>query len=66
MPLPGVQVKIDTSSNDQEEGELLIKSDSMFDRYLNKESETKKSFTEDGWFKTGDFTRSILCLFNIL
>ena len=36
------------------EGELLIKSPSMFDRYINKPKETKESFTEDGWFKTGD------------
>lgn len=27
----------------------------MFDRYLNKPKETAESFTEDGWFKTGDF-----------
>lgn len=26
----------------------------MFDRYFNKENETKKSF-QNGWFKTGDF-----------
>jgi malonyl-CoA/methylmalonyl-CoA synthetase len=26
----------------------------VFKEYLNKPKETKESFTEDGWFKTGD------------
>jgi malonyl-CoA/methylmalonyl-CoA synthetase len=38
----------------EREGELLIKSPSMFNCYINKPEETKKSFTSDGWFKTGD------------
>lgn len=45
---------------ENEEGELLIKSPAMFERYLNREEETKKSFTKDGWFKTGDYSISIL------
>jgi long-subunit acyl-CoA synthetase (AMP-forming) len=32
----------------------LIKSDSVFSRYLNREKETEDSFTNDGYFKTGD------------
>nr|CAB3219795.1 acyl-CoA synthetase family member 3, mitochondrial [Phallusia mammillata] len=36
------------------EGELLVKSDSMFEGYWNKPNETEDSFTEAGWFKTGD------------
>ena len=26
----------------------------MFDEYLGKPDATKKTFTEDGWFRTGD------------
>ncbi|CDW89144.1 long-chain fatty acid--ligase [Stylonychia lemnae] len=44
---------IEEGINDKE-GELLIQSPCMFDRYLNKEKETAESFTDDGWFKTGD------------
>lgn len=34
----------------------------MFDRYINKPKETKESFTEDGWFKTGDCAIGNLCI----
>jgi 4-coumarate--CoA ligase len=37
-----------------EPGELLIKGPSVFAGYWRKEKETKETFTEDGWFKTGD------------
>jgi malonyl-CoA/methylmalonyl-CoA synthetase len=47
-PLPGVEAMTDT------EGELLIKGKNLFKEYWNKPEETKKSFTKDGWFKTGD------------
>lgn len=36
------------------EGELLINSEGMFDRYLNKPEATKKEFMGE-WFKTGDY-----------
>lgn len=36
------------------EGELIIKSPCLFDKYLNREAATKESFTDDGWFLTGD------------
>jgi long-subunit acyl-CoA synthetase (AMP-forming) len=66
-PLPGVkcalsclesgQIFWDSSANQltsEREGELYIKSASMFDRYINKPEATRETFTEDGWFKTGD------------
>ena len=68
-PLPGVQCalsdletgeifweseKTHNQLSSGKEGELLIKTPSMFDRYIGKKEETKKSFTSDGWFKTGD------------
>jgi len=59
-PLPGVEATmcdLDTGAifNDTDrQGELLIKSKGMFDRYLNKPEATAECFTEDGWFRTGD------------
>ena len=42
----------------EKQGELLIRSTSMFDRYLGKPEATEESFftdtTGDKWFKTGD------------
>jgi long-chain acyl-CoA synthetase len=35
-------------------GELLIRAKTLFKGYYKNEEETKKSMTEDGWFKTGD------------
>lgn len=58
-PFPGVQAKIlDADTNEihedfDREGELLLKSTSMFSRYYNNEEATAKSF-KDGWFLTGD------------
>ena len=37
-----------------EPGELIIKGPNVFAGYWKKEKETRESFTEDGWFKTGD------------
>jgi len=35
-------------------GELQIKGDMVFREYHNKPVETSETFTQDGWFKTGD------------
>lgn len=35
-------------------GELLIRGPTVFKEYFKNEAETKKAFTEDGWFRTGD------------
>jgi long-chain acyl-CoA synthetase len=37
-----------------EDGELEVSGAGIFAGYLNKPEETRESFTEDGWFKTGD------------
>uniref|UniRef100_A0A0C9RV82 TSA: Wollemia nobilis Ref_Wollemi_Transcript_11291_2136 transcribed RNA sequence n=1 Tax=Wollemia nobilis TaxID=56998 RepID=A0A0C9RV82_9CONI len=56
-PLPGVQVKIlaeDANNSSHSEGELCIKSPSMFKEYWQKPQVTKESFEDEGYFKTGD------------
>lgn len=35
-------------------GSLEVKSNNVFTEYFNKPEATKKEFTSDGWFKTGD------------
>lgn len=35
------------------EGELLVRGPSVFQEYWNKPQETRESFSDDGWFKTG-------------
>lgn len=51
-PMPGVEVKL--KNEDLNEGEILIKGHNVFLEYWNKPEETKKAFTDEGWFKTGD------------
>lgn len=46
--LPSVKVKLD------EDGAILIKGPCLFKEYYRNPDATKKEFTEDGWFKTGD------------
>lgn len=35
-------------------GELLLRGHNIFKEYYKNEADTKKAFTEDGWFRTGD------------
>lgn len=50
--MPGVQVKIDPGNN-----EILVKGNTVMSGYYNKPEETRKAFTEDGFFRTGDAGR---------
>lgn len=46
--LPLVEVRIG------EENEIQVRGPTLFRGYFNKPQETADSFTDDGWFKTGD------------
>ncbi|MDR1706803.1 MAG: long-chain fatty acid--CoA ligase [Prevotella sp.] len=50
--MPEVEVRIDESNN-----EILVKGKTVMREYYNKPEETAKTFTEDGFFRTGDAGR---------
>jgi len=58
IPLPGVQVRLMGDESEIKEdlvsGEIQIKGPNVFQSYWNKAEATAETFTEDGWFKTGD------------
>ncbi len=47
-PLPNTQVRI------ADDGEIQVKGEQVFAGYFKNEAATKETFTEDGWFRTGD------------
>ncbi|HSA59816.1 MAG TPA: AMP-dependent synthetase/ligase [bacterium] len=47
-PVPGTRIKI------AGDGEILVKSPLVFRGYYGDPAATRKVFTKDGWFKTGD------------
>lgn len=58
MLVPNMEAKIvDEEGNEAEvgkDGELWMRGPNVFAGYLNNEEATRNSFTEDGWFKSGD------------
>lgn len=58
QPLPGVEVLLADDESKPVEGDtpgqILVRGKNVFKNYWNRPTETEKSFTPDGWFKTGD------------
>jgi malonyl-CoA/methylmalonyl-CoA synthetase len=58
LPLTGVEVRLcdelDKVVSENEAGEIQVKGKNVFLNYWNLPEATSKSFTSDGWFKTGD------------
>ena len=48
IPLPGVAVRI------ADDGEVLVRGKTVFRGYWQNEKATAETFTEDGWFRSGD------------
>jgi fatty acid CoA ligase FadD36 len=51
-PLPGIVTRIAESVDGI--GELQLKGPTLFEGYLGRPEATAASYTEDGWFRTGD------------
>jgi long-chain acyl-CoA synthetase len=47
-PVEGCDIRLD------EDGEILVRSDTIFSGYYKDPDATAAAFTEDGWFRTGD------------
>jgi fatty acid CoA ligase FadD36 len=53
LPLPGIRTRVAVEPG-AEIGELQLTGPTLFDGYLGRPEATAASFTEDGWFRTGD------------
>ncbi|WP_433468570.1 acyl-CoA synthetase [Spirillospora sp. CA-128828] len=59
-PLPGVETRLAAEDGSavppdgETPGELHVRAPLLFKGYLNRPEATAKSFTADGWFRTGD------------
>jgi malonyl-CoA/methylmalonyl-CoA synthetase len=53
LPLPGVEVRLE-KAGDTDEGEVQLRGPNVFSGYLNQPAASADSFTDDGWFRSGD------------
>ncbi|MFI0821707.1 acyl-CoA synthetase [Streptomyces sp. NPDC021098] len=52
-PINGIRTRV-VAEEGAEIGELQLTGPTLFDGYLNRPEATADSYTEDGWFRTGD------------
>jgi malonyl-CoA/methylmalonyl-CoA synthetase len=52
LPLPGVELRLA-----EDDGEILVRGPNVFGGYWERPDANAESFTEDGWFRTGDLGR---------
>jgi long-chain acyl-CoA synthetase len=52
--IPGVEIKIETSDSDSEEGEILTRGPHVMKGYFKQPELTATVIDKDGWFHTGD------------
>ena len=61
LPLPSTEISIRDENNNEipigESGELCIKGPQVMTKYWNRDTETEDSFSNDGFFKTGDIAK---------
>lgn len=54
QPAPWMEIRIDSDDPQNVPGEVQVKGPNVMLGYYKNEDATAASFTEDGWFKTGD------------
>ena len=52
--VPNMEIRIDSSDPARVPGEVQVRGANVFLGYYKNEEATAQSFTEDGWFRTGD------------
>ena len=52
--IPGCEIRVDSPNPRKVPGEIQVRGMNVFLGYYRNQEETDKSFTPDGWFRTGD------------
>lgn len=58
IPIPGVEVRIDADTPDQN-GEILVKGPNVMLGYYQEDQNSPPAVSPDGWFRTGDIGKMV-------